>query len=181
MLSGVFSPTIMQLPFASLLEHLPTHILTTHLMLPMGMLLPDTTQTLTGYTASDGMLRICMPAGWGGEVDMWAFGILVYWMLSGHTPFEASTISNIFVNIELGRWSFRGECWNSVSEDAKVRAAHDVSLDPHQSGAFSADTATTLAALHKVSRAASQLTSACWPTLPDSTSCPAEHCLSTKA
>ena len=59
-------------------------------------------------------------AGWGGEVDMWAFGILVYWMLSGRTPFEAATISNIFVNIETGRWSFRGDCWNGVSEEAKV-------------------------------------------------------------
>ena len=51
---------------------------------------------------------------------MWAFGILVYWMLSGRTPFEAATISNIFVNIETGRWSFRGDCWNGVSEEAKV-------------------------------------------------------------
>lgn len=42
--------------------------------------------------------------GWGGEVDMWAVGILLYWMLSGHTPFEAPTISGIFVNIELGRY-----------------------------------------------------------------------------
>ena len=44
-----------------------------------------------------------MVLGWAGEVDMWAVGILLYWMLSGHTPFEASTISSIFVNIELGR------------------------------------------------------------------------------
>lgn len=44
-----------------------------------------------------------MLIGWGGEVDMWAVGILLFWMLSGHTPFQADSISAIFVNIELGR------------------------------------------------------------------------------
>ena len=53
---------------------------------------------------------------------MWAFGILLYWMLSGRTPFEATTISSIFVNIETGRWSFKGDCWQGVSDDAKVRS-----------------------------------------------------------
>ena len=67
---------------------------------------------------------------------MWAFGILVYWMLSGRTPFEAATISNIFVNIETGRWSFRGDCWNGVSEEAKVCActmltSHVASMAAH--------------------------------------------------
>ena len=47
---------------------------------------------------------VIVTLGWGGEVDMWAVGILLYWMLSGHTPFEAPTISGIFVNIELGRY-----------------------------------------------------------------------------
>ncbi|KAK9786901.1 hypothetical protein WJX73_004202 [Symbiochloris irregularis] len=57
--------------------------------------------------------------GWGGEVDMWAAGILLFWLLSGHTPFEANTISGIFVNIELGRWGFDAACWAGVSEAAK--------------------------------------------------------------
>lgn len=70
-------------------------------------------------------------SGWGGEVDMWAVGILLFWMLSGHTPFQADSISAIFVNIELGRWSFAGECWQGVSEAAKGLIRSLLRRNPH--------------------------------------------------
>ena len=38
-------------------------------------------------------------SGWGPEVDMWAVGILVFWMLCGRTPFDDDNIPQILQNI----------------------------------------------------------------------------------
>jgi len=37
--------------------------------------------------------------GWGPEIDMWAVGILVFWMLCGRTPFDDDNVPQILQNI----------------------------------------------------------------------------------
>ena len=37
-------------------------------------------------------------SGWGPEVDMWAVGILIFWMLCGRTPFDDDNIPQILQN-----------------------------------------------------------------------------------
>ena len=37
--------------------------------------------------------------GWGPEIDMWAVGVLVFWMLCGRTPFDDDNIPHILQNI----------------------------------------------------------------------------------
>lgn len=38
-------------------------------------------------------------SGWGPEIDMWAVGILIFWMLCGRTPFDDDNIPRILQNI----------------------------------------------------------------------------------
>ena len=45
---------------------------------------------------------LCLP-GWGAEVDIWAAGGLLFWMLSGRTPFDAGSVPQILHNVESGR------------------------------------------------------------------------------
>ena len=42
-------------------------------------------------------------SGWGAEVDIWAAGCLLFWMLSGRTPFDAGSVPQILRNVEAGR------------------------------------------------------------------------------
>ena len=41
--------------------------------------------------------------GWGPEVDMWAVGILLFYMLAGVTPFDDRTIPRVLYNVQRGR------------------------------------------------------------------------------
>ncbi|KAL0018722.1 hypothetical protein WJX79_001236 [Trebouxia sp. C0005] len=58
--------------------------------------------------------------GWGPEIDMWAVGILVFWMLCGRTPFDGDNVPQILQNIMQGRWAFSDEVWARVSDEAKA-------------------------------------------------------------
>ncbi|DBA82871.1 TPA: hypothetical protein ACH3X1_006664 [Trebouxia sp. C0004] len=58
--------------------------------------------------------------GWGPEIDMWAVGILVFWMLCGRTPFDDDNVPQILQNIMQGRWAFSDEVWARVSDEAKA-------------------------------------------------------------
>ncbi|KAK9807765.1 hypothetical protein WJX72_008555 [[Myrmecia] bisecta] len=63
----------------------------------------------------DGMAK----TGWGPEVDMWAVGIMLFWLLCGRTPFDDSNVPRILQNIEEGRWAFREWQWATISTAAK--------------------------------------------------------------
>lgn len=57
--------------------------------------------------------------GVGGEVDMWAVGILLYFLLSGRTPFDDKSVQRILENVLVGHWRWRGKNWANVSSSAK--------------------------------------------------------------
>lgn len=47
-------------------------------------------------------------------------GVLLYYLLSGRTPFYAATMDGIIARVKTGTWVFKGTCWQDVSEHAKA-------------------------------------------------------------
>lgn len=53
------------------------------------------------------------------KVDIWAIGVLVYVMLSGHLPFSAPTTAKLFNLILNGVYSYKKSIWSLISDTAK--------------------------------------------------------------
>jgi serine/threonine protein kinase len=68
--------------------------------------------------------------GVGGEVDMWAAGILLYFLLSGRTPFDDKNVQKILQNVMIGRWQWRGKHFDHVSGPAKTLIRKLLTIDP---------------------------------------------------
>ena len=52
------------------------------------------------------------------KCDMWSIGVMLYIMLCGSPPFNGSD-EQIMQKVSKGVWSFRGQAWSSISDDAK--------------------------------------------------------------
>lgn len=70
--------------------------------------------------------------GVGGEVDMWAVGILLYFLLSGRTPFDDRSVQKILENVLVGHWRWRGKNWANVSSTAKNLIRQLLQAEPHR-------------------------------------------------
>lgn len=53
------------------------------------------------------------------SVDMWSIGVIMYVLLCGYPPFVDENQTELFRKIRMCEWKFRGEEWESVSEEAK--------------------------------------------------------------
>lgn len=74
-----------------------------------------TTCGTTSYMAPE----IFTKQGHGKPVDIWAIGILTYFVLAGYTPFEAETPAQERQAILKGEYDFSDSCWDQVSDSAK--------------------------------------------------------------
>jgi calcium/calmodulin-dependent protein kinase I len=64
------------------------------------------------------------------QSDMWSVGCIVYLLLSGNLPFLGRSQKELFRKIISGRYDFKEEIWNDVSEDAKDLVRKLLVLDP---------------------------------------------------
>merc|ERR1711953_286592 len=51
--------------------------------------------------------------------DLWSCGVIMYILLCGTPPFPGSTDLEILTKARQGQFSFDGDVWKHVSEDAK--------------------------------------------------------------
>ena len=61
---------------------------------------------------------------------MWAWGVILFILLSGSPPFYGRTHPDIFARIKQGRWGFNGRNWGQVSEGAKDLVRKMLTQDP---------------------------------------------------
>lgn len=52
------------------------------------------------------------------KCDMWSIGVMLYIMLCGSPPFNGSD-DQIIAKVKKGTWSFRGQAWSTISDEAK--------------------------------------------------------------
>lgn len=69
--------------------------------------------------------------GHGKPVDVWAMGVITYFLLAGYTPFDRDTQQEEMEAIMAGNYKFEPvEYWENVSETAKDFVRTCLTVDP---------------------------------------------------
>ncbi|KAI9473607.1 MAG: kinase-like domain-containing protein [Benjaminiella poitrasii] len=74
-----------------------------------------TTCGTPGYMAPE----IFKKTGHGKPVDMWAIGVITYFLLSGYTPFEGANNIEEMNAIMNADYNYDDPCWENISQTAK--------------------------------------------------------------
>jgi len=57
--------------------------------------------------------------GYDCQCDLWSVGVIMYVLLSGYPPFYGSTLQKLIGRVVKGKYDFKPEPFNNVSEEAK--------------------------------------------------------------
>ncbi|KAJ6481915.1 kinase-like domain-containing protein [Mycena sanguinolenta] len=90
---------------------------------------------LTGVCGTPGYMapEIFLNAGHGKPVDVWAMGVITYFLLAGYTPFDRDTPEAETEAIKAGDYAFApAEYWGNVSETAREFVRVCLTVDPAQ-------------------------------------------------
>lgn len=92
---------------------------------------PNTSDTDDDTLGPDGLMttpvgtphfvapEILMSIPYGKEIDLFATGVVMYWLLSGKLPFAAEEGDMLMDQIKQTEYSFPEEEWRHVSDEAK--------------------------------------------------------------
>ncbi|XP_061467943.1 ribosomal protein S6 kinase alpha-5 isoform X2 [Rhineura floridana] len=77
--------------------------------------------------------------GYDESCDLWSLGVILFTMLSGQIPFQSqdknitcTSALEIMKKIKRGEFSFEGEAWKSVSQEAKDLIQGLLTVDPNK-------------------------------------------------
>jgi len=79
-----------------------------------------------GYVAPE----ILQGMPYGGKVDTWALGVILFILLCGYPPFYAEEQPELFEQIKKGQYRFDSPYWDEVSEPAKDVVRKLLQIDP---------------------------------------------------
>lgn len=69
---------------------------------------------------------------YGPECDLWSLGVISFVLLSGKLPFPGEDNKDVFKKILKSNFTFNGEVWNSVSQEAKNFVSQLLVKDPQR-------------------------------------------------
>jgi serine/threonine protein kinase len=64
------------------------------------------------------------------SADMWSVGVIIYFLLAGHVPFNAKDQQDLFQLIRLGKFGFETKYWAGISDEAMDLIERLLDVDP---------------------------------------------------
>ena len=82
------------------------------------------------YIAPEEYMNDFKGMGYNKSCDMWAIGIITYFLLTGHNPLPPQMATLPFDQIKIDRIPFPKRYWGELSEEAKDFVQSLLQIDP---------------------------------------------------
>lgn len=82
----------------------------------------DEENSLKTYVGTPGYMapEILQRTGHAKPVDIWAVGVMTFFLLCGYLPFESSSNAQELDNILNARYSIDGDYWGDISKEGNI-------------------------------------------------------------